>query len=677
MIVEENKSKVEKAGVQKDAYFNIKQENVAHIFSILRNQLYSDKIMAVIREYSTNAIDAHVENNVERPFEITLPTPFKPEFIIRDFGKGLSQEDVVEIFASYGESTKRHSNSFTGMLGLGSKSAFAYASAFTVISRYLGIEYTYQAYIDETNVGTISLISTNPTSESGVSVHISVKPNDCNAFLNKCVEFFTYAEILPIFTNNNSVLETISSNKNKNVLMEGDNWKIIKSWSYNIIFHMGNVPYTVNKTTVIEMLPQDYRRVMFDGEWHITVPIGSIVPSASRESLELNEKTTSYIAKKVLEIRREIQMKAFDTLDSKPSKYLKKAFALNFTQHFREFKFTEMENEAQPFSTSQILNYGITKVRAETSKLRFTEGDRTNISLPVKDNPIFFLDSSDITRISLRPRILEYCEQNNIEGKTYHYSDTDHNLFILSFKSEEHRENFKKHPDFKGCKMVDIKDINYTPIKKGTGAGRKAEVGELFIFESSGRINFDKWKAKKEAPQKSVWVEISNFMPKRYGNNNDLSDFQRCLNVNLSTMTDFYGVKTAELDNVPDDWVELKTHFIKAVEKYKKEKSHIFLAFCKYRKISDFWANFISHPINSSSYYPGFENVRKEWPLYTRNTNELEFIQSCCEKLKIKFYEEVEVPEITKLKEDIPLLTAFDHAYIDYGKLHSRITELL
>ena len=102
MIVEENKGKVEKQGIQKDAYFNIKQENVAHIFSILRNQLYSDKIMAVIREYSTNAIDAHVENNVEQPFEITLPTPFKPEFIIRDFGKGLSQEDVVEIFASYG-----------------------------------------------------------------------------------------------------------------------------------------------------------------------------------------------------------------------------------------------------------------------------------------------------------------------------------------------------------------------------------------------------------------------------------------------------------------------------------------------------------------------------------------------------------------------------------------------
>ena len=677
MIVEENKIQVEKQGIQKDAYFNIKQENVAHIFSILRNQLYSDKIMAVIREYSTNAIDAHVENNVEQPFEITIPTPFKPEFIIRDFGKGLSQEDVIEIFASYGESTKRHSNSFTGMLGLGSKSAFAYASAFTVISRYEGNQYTYQAYIDETNVGTISLISTVPTNESGVSVHISVKPQDCTAFQNKCVEFFTHAEILPRFINF-AIQKKINENKDKDVLMKGDCWKIIKGWSHNIVFHMGNVPYTVNKSTVLEMIPNDYRRGFFDGEWHITVPIGSIVPSASRESLELNEKTTSYIAKKVLEIRREIQVKALDTLNSKPSLYLKKTFASNFISTFRDMKFKEMEQEAYPFTTGQLLEYGLTKVRVETSKLKFSEGDRTNIVLPVKDNPIFFLDSSDITRISVRPRILAYCEENNIKGKDYHYSTPAQHLFILSFKSDKHREEFIKHPDFKGCKMVDLKTINFTISKKSSGVGRKGEVGELFYYESSGRVNFDKWKARKEAPQKSVWVEISNFMPKKYGNSNEfLSDLERCLNVNLKTKTDIYGVKTADRDNVPDDWVELKTHFIKAVQNYKKEKNDVFRAFCKYWKLNGFWASFITQSVRASTIYPPFKKVYQEYNLFSKNVSELEFIEQCCNRLGIEFYKEQEVPEITKLKKDIPLLTAFENNYIEYPKLHERITELL
>ena len=38
--------------------FGIKESGLSHIFNVLRNQLYSDKVLAVIREYSCNAVDA-------------------------------------------------------------------------------------------------------------------------------------------------------------------------------------------------------------------------------------------------------------------------------------------------------------------------------------------------------------------------------------------------------------------------------------------------------------------------------------------------------------------------------------------------------------------------------------------------------------------------------------------
>ena len=76
MIIADKKQPVFRTGLQNESHFNIKDENVAHIFSILRNQLYSDKIGAIVREYVTNAIDAHTEASIEKPIEITLPTIF-------------------------------------------------------------------------------------------------------------------------------------------------------------------------------------------------------------------------------------------------------------------------------------------------------------------------------------------------------------------------------------------------------------------------------------------------------------------------------------------------------------------------------------------------------------------------------------------------------------------------
>ena len=72
--------------------------------------LYSDPELAVIREYSTNAFDAHIEAGVTRPIEITTPTHLCPFFKVRDYGFGLDVEDIREIYSQYGASTKRESD---------------------------------------------------------------------------------------------------------------------------------------------------------------------------------------------------------------------------------------------------------------------------------------------------------------------------------------------------------------------------------------------------------------------------------------------------------------------------------------------------------------------------------------------------------------------------------------
>ena len=64
-------------------------------------------------------------------------------FSVRDYGVGLSKDDVFNLYSSYGKSTKRDSNDQIGCLGLGSKSPLAYTDSYSVVSFFDGMRYEY------------------------------------------------------------------------------------------------------------------------------------------------------------------------------------------------------------------------------------------------------------------------------------------------------------------------------------------------------------------------------------------------------------------------------------------------------------------------------------------------------------------------------------------------------
>ena len=704
MIVENSSTPIIRSGLSTESLFNIKQENVAHIFSILRNQLYSDKILAVIREYSTNAMDAHIEGNVDRPFEITLPTAFSPEFIVRDFGAGLSPEEIVEIFASYGESTKRSSNSFTGMLGLGSKSAFAYTNTFLIKSRHNGIQYTYSAFIDETNVGVISLIDTEPTDESGLSVHINVKPQDCRLFEERCKSFFQYCTMMPKFINNTSVLQSITEKPSKSV-MEGSDWKIT-SESNELILHMGNVPYIITRNNVMEFIqPSDqetvgkflhYRSYLY-GTWHIFAPIGSVKPSASRESLEFDEKTKLFIGKKIASICQEILDRTNSELIKKKSDWERRVYANEMLRLF-SFDSKELKLFALPYEAKDLAPLGIHKVRVERSNNKFS--DEITLTLSPSQHTILFLDSPDITRVSVRPRVNEYVEKNNITSQPYYsYSQRDGKaLKIICFKTKEDKDKFKNNPNFLGAEMVDLADVPYTPSKKSNSNSLKGEVGELFTFHPDQIYNLKKWKATKDRPEKIVWVEISNFMPKEYNKDNQklqhiLDAIGNCF-LSLSENVVLYGVKSANVKDVGEDWIELTEYFKMKVEQFKKKHKVEYDAYCRFNEMPVFWKCFIEGDFQyrrqefrgefdpkkitiPSHLYEPFKPLYLEFCLYRYNESKMSTIQSFAHTLGLKFYEEQRVEEIKQLVKDIPILEVFQYASVPFEDLHKKITELL
>ena len=83
----------------------------AKAFGILSSGLYQNKVRAIIRELSCNAVDSHVAAGKSgTPFDIHLPNSLEPWFSIRDYGTGLSHEQVINIYTTYFESSKTDSN---------------------------------------------------------------------------------------------------------------------------------------------------------------------------------------------------------------------------------------------------------------------------------------------------------------------------------------------------------------------------------------------------------------------------------------------------------------------------------------------------------------------------------------------------------------------------------------
>lgn len=312
--------------------FGIRSEDLSHIFSVLRNQMYSDKILAVIREYSTNAYDAHVVAGIKNtPIRISLPNTLFPEFKVRDYGHGLSEEDVKNVYAWYGCSTKRNDNDTVGQLGFGSKSAFAYGDNFVITSYHGGKKTVYNAVIDPSKKGKISKLHEEdmaPTDKTGVEITVPVKSCDFNQFATKARAFYVHWDVRPSVAGyeDKSFCYDIKS------VLESNDWKIFEDHNNmantRLFALMGNVTYPIsfsiinenssksndpnvqtNNNLLSQFLGRNYNSLL------IKFNIGDLEISSSRESLQYSEHTLKNIYSRISNVIDHIKKTILDTFE--------------------------------------------------------------------------------------------------------------------------------------------------------------------------------------------------------------------------------------------------------------------------------------------------------------------------------------------------------------------------
>jgi len=309
--------------------------------------LYSDKEMACIREYSTNARDAHVEagkNNI--PIEITLPSTMNPYFIVEDFGTGMSIDDLRETYTSFGTSTKRTSNAYNGVYGFGSKSAIAYTNQFTIESTKDGFT-THAIVMRKEDRSVVLQIVLSDFTDNPNGTKITIPVTDWRAFAAKARDFYRFW--LP----GTVLVDDVQPEWSVGEKVDDGLFYSTNNSSYVV---MSNVAYRVNNPAALFK-----NKMMHQFSFVAYAPPGCVEHPPSREDLMYTNKTKETLHDIIDNFETKLLMRAKSEILSQPTHrdawYIWRSWVIKLGAH----EFDGMEYRGSKLFTRIDLSTGTTK----------------------------------------------------------------------------------------------------------------------------------------------------------------------------------------------------------------------------------------------------------------------------------------------------------------------------
>lgn len=272
----------------------------AKAFEILSSSLYSNNVLAIIRELSANAKDSHkAAGTPEKPFDIQLPNRLDPQFKVRDYGTGMAHEFVMTRLNTYFDSTKNDSNEEIGGFGLGIKSGFSYTSSYMIVTYDGTTRRVYAFQIGSGGLPEISFLAETPSDEPrGVELSIPVMDKDYDRFRDEAIEALTFYDPKPNIAGVDKSVFDIKP------MFEGTGWKIYKNpgrlKNENYV-EMGNVIYPVIEDNDPYNEARHYRSHRRGGGADMimvySAGIGEIDITPNREQIKLTDRSKERIKK--------------------------------------------------------------------------------------------------------------------------------------------------------------------------------------------------------------------------------------------------------------------------------------------------------------------------------------------------------------------------------------------
>ena len=283
-------------------------------FDLISSGIYTYKERAIIREICCNAHDAHVEVGNDDPFDVHLPNRHQCWLAIRDYGPGLSYDDMINVYTGYFVSTKTDSNDFTGAFGLGSKSPFCLVDSFTVTSWHGGKKMCFSCFKDG-GMPQVAMLSEEDSDEpNGLEVKLSVEYHHISKFRDEAIDVLQWFPVRPNI-NCPSANDALDRKQERDYYLDGDDFGFTAEYG-EIIGVMGNVPYSI----------PGYGRYNsnLDGiSGYVKIPIGTVTVDAGRENIEDTEENRSAINKLMEECKEEASVQLMKEINEEETQWEK------------------------------------------------------------------------------------------------------------------------------------------------------------------------------------------------------------------------------------------------------------------------------------------------------------------------------------------------------------------
>ena len=287
----------------------------AKAFRALSADLYSDPITAIVREYASNCIDAHIEAGVTTPFMVRMPTAFAPDIQFIDGGGGMSYEFMTTRFLAFNDgSTKDDNPQVLGGFGLGCKVGFAYTDQFNVTTTHQGETCSFALFLNDEGIPSIQLLDRRPTDHpNGTTVTIPVKPGDHGAFQNAARKVLQYFDPLP------TVVGLMGPPlEGPRYLYRGSDWGLRPDEGLIHVI-MGGVRYPL-EISYADRTGWDSKLIELLGVGlDLFLPIGTFMPSISRESVRNTPEGLATVAKMLERILAELPQAFANLYDTQPT----------------------------------------------------------------------------------------------------------------------------------------------------------------------------------------------------------------------------------------------------------------------------------------------------------------------------------------------------------------------
>jgi len=630
MIIAQEKSKrVVQSHDFEQVNCTIDAEDMRYVASLLRNN-YSNPPLAVVREITANGLDANLEANSNRPIEVSIPTKFSPTFRVRDFGGGLSQEDVFGLYSKYGKSTKRESNNYIGAFGIGKFAPLSYGDNFTCVSYHGGVKSSYNVFVDDNDDTKIVKLHEEPTNEpTGLSVEVAIADTDVDKFREIAQAFFRFfsKEEMPKFL---GVGEDEEFLKSFNIALEDKkkSWFIIDDaqdyWSRShgqSHAFMGRVHYPINTSSINfeayldEENVNAVKELCQQANLYIRFDIGELKLHHSRESLEYNKSTQKAIIKRIVSVYKDIQelakekLSTADCLWDAKAKYAQVVNALpnSLRDVFRNsFSWNGIKIQSSAFNRPYGMheNLLITEcTKREDSAVSDgykVQSQKTNRVLAYNESVLVVQDLASSHGNALRARTL-FNQDSSLEA-----------VYIVHATDGEAEDHLWKDVDGFRFDLISQENIYKTSqvekakLQSGTRAsGESRQSVPTFIFTDRGYNNADKWDNGEDRTEleknlkkgeKLVYISISNYKPS--DTEYDLDGLCRqhkhltrlLKELNKDVLPTLYGIRKADVSKLDDaqwvSWDEYRIELAKSLlveNKESLEEAEVEIAFIEHK----------------------------------------------------------------------------------------------